>query len=157
MSDGEDEWEAFAADVLSWKSRRSERRRRKAAAAEAAPTEERKRKQRAREQHKRQPLFPENPKGSKEQWRLQPENSPWWADINRRGVRVKHTRAYNKFRRKFRLPLVEVEKLVARAQSVAAWKDKPSGVGGMGVGQAAIHCSSKCWQRCSAWAMARLQ
>ena len=55
--------------------------------------------------------------------------SPWWKLINRRGVRVEGSRAYCKFRKKFRLPLTEVEKLVAEAQSVKEFKDKPAGVG----------------------------
>ena len=46
-----------------------------------------------------------------------------------RGVREPGTRAYYKFRRKFRLPLTEVEKIVAEAQKVPEFKDKPAGVG----------------------------
>ena len=34
-----------------------------------------------------------------------------------------------RFRRKFRLPIVEVEKIVAAAQKVKEWKDKPQGRG----------------------------
>ena len=47
--------------------------------------------------------------------------------INARGVEVKGTRAYNEFRKKFRLPMVEVRRLVLLGQSVDEWKDKPSG------------------------------
>ena len=67
--------------------------------------------------------------GDRRRWRLDPDTSPWWKLINRKGVREKDTRAYNKFRRKFRLPLVEVEKLVEEAQSVPEFKDKPPGPG----------------------------
>ena len=49
--------------------------------------------------------------------------------MRRRGVRIVGTRAYNKFRRKFRLPLPMVEQLVAEAQHVKEFKDKPPGVG----------------------------
>ena len=45
MSDEED-WDAFAAEVLTWKARAKERRQRKAVEAAAAAPEERKRKQR---------------------------------------------------------------------------------------------------------------
>ena len=75
------------------------------------------------------PLNPEEPRGSLDRWRWNPAQSPWWKLLNRRGVRVVGSRAYNKFRRKFRMPLQLVEWLVAEAQKVPEFKDKPAGVG----------------------------
>ena len=78
------------------------------------------RKKRRKEEFKRLPLFDDEPKGSVERWRDDPDLSRWWLLMRRRGVHVVGSRAYIKFRNKFRLPLVEVEKLVARAQTVPA-------------------------------------
>jgi hypothetical protein len=128
--DSDSDWEELAMDVVFAKSRRRERRERDAAAKAAvhvAPV--RTRKKRKAEEHPRQPLNPDAPRGSKERWLWDHEHSPFWKYVNRRGVRVVGTRAYNKFRRKFRLPLTEVEKLVAEAQSVPAWTDKAAGCG----------------------------
>ena len=149
----DDVWAAAARDACNWKSLRRRRQQRQGAAAAAAATPAtRVRKPRKKEQHKRSPLNPEEPDGSLKRWRFDPSKSPWWKLMNRRGVREPGTRAYLKFRRKFRLPLTEVEKLVKEAQSVPEWKDKPSGVGhGRGHGRhpliikvlAALRCLAK--------------
>ena len=97
-------------------------------AATSSP-EVRQRQPRKREEFKRRPLNPEEPAGSLARWRWDPDKSPWWRLMRRRGVRIVGTRAYNKFRRKFRLPLPMVELLVAEAQHVNEFKDKPPGVG----------------------------
>lgn len=128
--DSEDEWNEVAWDILTHKSRR--RRRREAAAKKAVAAQRvtrRERKKRKVEEAKRQPRNEEEANGKLARWRLDPAKSPWWKLIERNGVRDKGTRAYNNFRRKFRLPLVEVEKLVAEAQTVKDFKDKPFGVG----------------------------
>ena len=75
------------------------------------------------------PANPDEPVGSRARWTFDPSLSPWWKLMRRPGVRIQGTRAYNKFRRKFRLPLTEVEKLVAEAQTVKQFKDKPPGPG----------------------------
>ena len=109
---------------LAQRARRIERRRRK---TEARGSE---RKKRAREQAPRAPRNEEEwGKGDVRRWRLDPYKSPWWKLMQRVGVRDVGTRAFNSFRRKFRLPLVEVEKLVAKAQAEPAWTDKPPGAG----------------------------
>ena len=87
------------------------------------------RKKRKREEHKRSPVNEDEPPGKLSRWRFEPEKSPWWRLMERRGVRDVGTRNYLKFRRKFRLPLVTVERIVAEAQHVAKWKDKPPGAG----------------------------
>ena len=126
----EDHWDEVALDMVLHKSRR--RRRREAAAkaaVEARWTRPRTRKKRKQEEAKRQPRNEDEAEGDLARWRLEPANSPWWKLVERAGVKDKGTRAYNKFRRKFRLPLVEVEKLVAEAQKVPKFKDKPAGPG----------------------------
>ena len=102
--------------------------RRTCAVAAAAP-DTRQRKKRKRETAKRRPVSPEEPVGKVARWRFDPEKSPWWRLVRARGVRNEGTRAYNKFRKKFRLPLTTVEELVQEAQGVRAWKDKPAGAG----------------------------
>ena len=127
----DDALEQLAIDAANWKSLRRERRRRDETRRAASPTRARKpRKTRCnKEEFKRLPLNPDERTGSVRRWRWDPALSPWWKLINRRGVRVEGSRAYCKFRKKFRLPLTEVEKLVAEAQSVKEFKDKPAGVG----------------------------
>ena len=65
--------------------------------ASAAAPEVRQRKPRKREELKRLPLNPEEPAGSVARWRWDPDKSPWWRLMRRRGVRIVGTRAYNKF------------------------------------------------------------
>jgi hypothetical protein len=119
--------DACNAFVLST-SRRKERKRREAANV-THTTERTTRKQRVIEEFPRLPVYDEYPKGDMRRYRWDPLKSPWWKHINRAGVRTPGTRASNKFRRKFRLPIAMVEKLVAEAQGVPAFADKPAGAG----------------------------
>ena len=131
-SDSDDEaWWDLLTDVAMHKDRKRGRRKRAQAAAAAAAAEPlpRSRKKRAKEEHKRLVFNEDAEPGSLEARRNNPGQSPWWKLIKRRGVREPGTRAYYKFRNKFRLPLTEVERLVEQAQSVPAFKDKPAGAG----------------------------
>ena len=95
-------WEWCAGDLgcdLSVRARRLRRLRHCAPATRA-------RKKRKREEHKRSPVNEDEPPGKLSRWRFEPEKSPWWRLMERRGVRDVGTRNYLKFRRKFRLPLV---------------------------------------------------
>tara|TARA_B110000046_G_scaffold90116_1_gene98147 strand:- start:388 stop:1953 length:1566 start_codon:yes stop_codon:yes gene_type:complete len=119
-------------DVVTYDSRVRARRKRERAQAAAAPNapKPRTRKKRAREEHPRLPLSGEAyPKGDIRRWRYDPSASTWWALMKRRGVRIEGSRAWLKFKRKFRLPLDEVEKLVAEAQKESQFADKPAGSG----------------------------
>ena len=114
--------------------------RRTCAVAAAAP-DTRQRKKRKRETAKRRPVSPEEPVGKVARWRFDPEKSPWWRLVRARGVRNEGTRAYNKFRKKFRLPLTTVEELVQEAQGVTGGGVTGGGVMGRvctayGIGQA---------------------
>ena len=96
----------------------------------AATTTKRARKERKKEEAPRMPRnVGDFPKGDIRLWRLDPATSPWWQLIKKPGVDVVGTRAYNAFRRKFRLPLIEVTKLVDAAQLVEQWTDKETGQG----------------------------
>lgn len=68
-------------------------------------------------------------KGDERRRRLDAATSPWWELVYHPEVKDPHSRAAARFRRKFRLPIVEVEKLVTKAQRVREWKDKPAGAG----------------------------
>jgi hypothetical protein len=68
-------------------------------------------------------------KGDERRRRLDAATSPWWELISHPEVKDPHSMAASRFRRKFRLPIVEVEKLVAKAQRVKEWRDKPDGAG----------------------------
>ena len=119
-------------DVASYTSRVRERRKRaasEAAAGMAAAAAPRSRKKRAKEMHKRIVVNPDAEPGSVESRRNDPTTCKWLKLMQRRGVREPGTRAYYKFRNKFRLPLTEVERLVEMGQAVPAFKDKPSGPG----------------------------
>ena len=154
-------WDTFAADVVRWNLQKSRGRLRReaearaaaqAAARQAANVDAHPRKKRKKERHRREPVNPEAPVGSHERWVDDPTQSNWWKLMQRRGVRVLGTRAYHKFRNKFRLPLVEVEKLVSKAQAThAEWRDKPSGVGhGRGHGRHPFIMKVLCALRCLA-------
>ena len=84
-------WEQWAVDAVCDHSRRRKRARQRAAAA--AP-EVRKRKPRKREEFMRLPLNPEEPAGSLARWRWDPDKSPWWRLMRRRGVRIVGTAAF---------------------------------------------------------------
>ena len=90
---------------------------------------QRKRKQRRKEEHKREPHSDNYPPGDIRRYRWDPWQSPWLRLVRKRGVKDVGTRAYNKFRAKFRLPLTVVEELIDKAQAVDVWKDKPAGAG----------------------------
>ena len=99
-------------------------------AVAAATTTKSARKKRKKEEVPRMPRnVNEYPNGDIRLWRLDPAASPWWQLINKPGVDDVGTRAYNAFRRKFRVPLVEVKKLVDAAQLVKEWADKETGRG----------------------------
>ena len=66
---------------------RGRSKQRAAAAAAAEAPEARQRKPRKREELKRLPLNPEEPAGSVARWRWDPDKSPWWRLMRRRGVR----------------------------------------------------------------------
>ena len=132
MESDTDSIDELLRDVVTYDSRVRARRKRERAQAAAAPNapKPRTRKKRAREEHPRQPLSGEAyPKGDIRRWRYDPSVSTWWALMKRRGVRIEGSRAWLKFKRKFRLPLDEVEKLVAEAQREPQFADKPSGSG----------------------------
>ena len=82
-------------------------------AATPPPPAQGSRKKRKKEEARRMPRNDDFVMGDVRRWRLDAEKSPWWKLIGKEGVRDVGTRAYKSFRRKFRLPLVEVEKLVA--------------------------------------------
>ena len=131
-TDSDESLDELLENVVLYDSRLRARRReaaKKAAEAAAAAAKPRQRKKRKKEEHKREPVQAQYAPGDIRRMRWDPAQSPWWRLINRRGVRETGTRAYNKFRAKFRLPLTVVEDLVERAQAVDEWKDKPAGPG----------------------------
>lgn len=88
------------------------------------------RKKRKKEERKREGRFADKyPQGDLRRTRLPVESSPWWDLINHADVRDEASPTGMRFRRKFRLPMVLVERIVASAQRVAAFKDKPVGAG----------------------------
>ena len=74
--------------------------------------------------------------GVEQRWRLDPNKSVWWELLNHPEVADENSAAGRRFRSKFRLPYAMAMQLVADAQKVDEWKDKPSGPGnGRGPGR----------------------
>jgi hypothetical protein len=118
-SDEEDFWDDTARRV------RKQMRARRAAASQASTRKKRKVEEKPRS-FRYDHIYGVGDPRRKE---LDPEKSPWWDLIRHPDVRDPASAVYAKFRRKFRLPMPLVDKLLKRAQTNPAWKDKPPGPG----------------------------
>jgi hypothetical protein len=91
---------------------------------------QRARKKRKRETNPRAARFGHMfQKGDRRRRVLDSSTSAWWELINHPDVRNPTSWAGQKFRRTFRLPMTEVDKLLAQASRKPEWKDKPKGAG----------------------------
>ena len=126
-SDSDDDGPSFAQRRASW-----EQTRHPPDPQEDTPASKKRKKEtkpRARRNSQ------EEPRGSIAARRLNSSESPWWSLINHADVRNVHSFHGKRFRRKFRLPMCEVDTVIEEAQKVDKWRDKPGGIGN-GRGQA---------------------